>query len=392
MATQVPAELAAVHEAARTELVSALSEATSDAAPAPAVTETAPAPAPQVESPSPAVAAQPDSTEGRPPSEQPAPIQINPNDLSPEAKRFLEMKGGDINRALADALEYNNRLGKNAEPAAPPPLAPEPPVVLDAGAIEQRVEQFLAKDQESVSIVNFYRANTAQLIDIAAREKAVSAELVDHISWLKLPEVQAEPYRKAELEGRVHQLKAEAQLIRLERGNLDREKRELEMAYDGRAENYRTRLVQHERQREEQARTQAARDESIRDHAKTLASTWPVALDQIAKDKHLTSKQVARFEKRAQDAALARLDSGLGPIEDVRGFLEAEATAYVEDMVEYHREQSAQYATQTAQRAAQPGSTGALSGVTEAGQPQFKDLEDVKAAARKDALARLGTR
>jgi len=308
------------------------------------------------------------------------------------------MKGGDVNRALADALEYNNRLGKHApeqgaqESLAPPVQAPPAPVAIDPAVIEQHVDQFLAKDQDSVSIVSSYRSVTAQLGDVAAREKVVAAELTDHLSWLKLPEVQAEPFRKQEIESKVRQLQADASLLRLDRGNLQRDKRDLEMAYESRAEQYRSGLLANLQKRDAEARQKAEREKSIEDHARTLESTWPTTLEQIGKDKQLTPKQIARLGKRAQDAALARLDQGLGPIEDVRGFLEQEATAFVEDLVEYHREQSARYATQTEQRAAQPGSTGAPSGVTEAGQPEFKSLEDVKAAARKDAMARLSLR
>jgi hypothetical protein len=303
------------------------------------------------------------------------------------------MKGGDLNRALADALEYNNRLGKHApEPEPTPVQEPPAPVALDPSVVEQHVTQYLAQDQESVSIVSNYRAIAAQLGEVAAKERAVNTELTDRLSWLKLPEVQAEPFRLQQIQQEVRQLQADSLLLQLSRGNLQREKRDLETAYDSRAEQYRGRLVDQVSRQQQEQRREAERTKSIEDHARSLEQSWPTALEQIGKDKQLSPKQLKSFDKRAQHAALARLDHGLGPVDDVRGFLEQEANAYLEELDEHHREQSARYATQTGQRAAQPGSTGAPSGVTEAGKPEYTSLEDVKAAARKDAMARLSLR
>lgn len=401
MATAAPVDpgLAAVESSAANALATAMSSdpappaSSPDPTPSPAPPATAAPATPSTEAPTPAAPPQ-----APPVGQATAPTTIDTSGLSPEARRFLEMKGGDVDRALKDALDYNNRLAAaargeapapgapavppaptvpGAAPAAPPaalaspqapPAAPVAPV--DPAAIERELEGLLRSDQECIRLAQAFRTDvdTIQALDAKyGGPDKIEAEIRYHERRLQDADIKDDEVATANIKEAVRELKE----VRAERRDIVRNARELDASYNGRAGQYQ----QHINTRYEGQRAKAESDARVERHAQDLSVSWTPAIQRAATANNISPELIPKFEELARQAALANIELGFA-VEDLPEFLNRQAKVLAEVIDIGHRAKSAELGDAVRRRAESPGPAAEAS-VATAQVPQSDDLKEV---------------
>ena len=388
----MPDEVDAGLEAASNAFTAALSGQAPSGAPAPAV-EAAPPPAPAPSEPEPVAtpavpAAEPAPAAVSAPATTPAPISVQ----DPAAKRFLEMHGGDPEKALKAAMEYNNRLSALAKthpeafraggvadptvplpdvPFVPPTVPPEPipvqPVELDPAQVRAETQAAVDQDAQATALIGKFAQNDTRLRTINTEARQIEGDLLYLQAKLKDPDFSADELKAADIKDKIRDARQELGILRQERIGLDAEQQQLDLRFQQRRQMAQDWVVsQLQSQANEQAMAQAVTQERNVSYQQ-LAAAWPSALDRAVQFHKIPADQVANFKKRAKVEAQARMgaDSSFA-LDDVDSFVQPLAKTFVEEMDGYHRARSAQYALQAATRAATPAPTSAPAGVTTA--------------------------
>ena len=366
-------------ESARDILTAALTGKPAASAPPAATppTEAAPpaTPPPPPASPAPAVPGTPE------PAVQPVSQFTNP-----AAQRFLEMHGGNVEEALAKALDYNNRLSAFAKahpeafqpggPAFPAgaPVAPEtstpfvepqalapevPPPVADAAMnweeISAETDRVATKvDEVCRGYTNQWLANDKAIKEAASEIQQRQQRLGYIDSLLKddsieLPELKAEDYKdeRRTLMSEIATMRQEAMLRVLHNERLDdafRQRRS--QIQDHIAGQYRSRA-------QEQAFTAELQQIENAEYQR-LSTSWPGALTRTIEALKIAPDLKADFESYAKQMANASLADPNFEITDVDAFMSSVGRQYVGLVDRYHRAQAAQYGTLAQARAASP--------------------------------------
>lgn len=333
-----------------------------------------PAPEPQQAQPAPAPPKTPDQTQPAvpPPAGQPpAPITIDPNSLSPEARRYYEMQGGDINKALEHALRDNNELGKRGVREAPweEPKTAEPPLIADPKAIEAHLTGLLDEDPIAVAKVTEYVTAAQALKELPPLNK-IQAD----ISYFgrRLQEKDILPDERDTFREQLR----EARELRDQRVEIQRQADEANNAYVERARFYRGRIDEALQAQQQQAET----DEKIESHAQWFAEAWPQSVHRIAQKHGFTPSQSERLAQRAHQAAFVQTHFKGESVDDIDGFVDKQAVGLKAEWDEVHRELSAVYGQKAVERAAQPGPVNGTApqtpGVATA-PTEIKSLDDI---------------
>lgn len=389
---------------------SALSQALSgEVAPAvPTAPPAAPPPAPAPEAPSAAPAAPP-VTEAPPvaaPTPQPEPAGIPPAEpaavptetlidpatLTDDARRSLEMEGWQqgqpitaelFNRSLERKLEFNNRLGKRGEvlePEPPEEVAPEP-MAVDPNVIAEQVRGAIGQDQEALGWVETWKANTSKLNELGYTELGESsgggrlAELENALKIaelrLEIPEIKDDStgIAAADIKQQIRDLSADIRGINADADRLAQKNARLDAQYTQREEYYGAQV----REGLEEKHQESLSEERITRYTEEMSRAWPESLKRVAEKHGYTPEDTQELDARARDAGYAHLSRGLGAIEDIDAFLEAQAVRLDQTMDRYHRRQSGIYAQQVSGRtpSVQPSPA-----VAPAQQPQADDSLD----------------
>jgi hypothetical protein len=298
----------------------------------------------------------------------------------PAARRYLEMTGGDVNKALAKALRDNNRLaelyrvspelfrtGGPADPKQPPPpadrleLFEEPPPVappvepvIDEAAIQVEVNSRVYADPQSTSLIREFMADQQQLNGIRGRVDVLTREAGYLEQKLKDPDFGPDDLRRPEVENKLFRIQQEqgvleGRIFRLEsKGDrLDQQFRQRRaMIEQGVASEY-------YRQAEEQAYTATAHQVETSEYQRVMAE-WPAALNRVVSENGIPQELLADFKADAIREFQAALSDPNTVIDDLYSFLAPRAKRIVERMDRYHRIQAGRYATGAAVRAATP--------------------------------------
>ena len=202
--------------------------------------------------------------------EAPAPSRL-PQCSECRSAAFPRDEGGDLNKALTDALDYNNRLGKNGQPAAEqtiatppvPTVEPAPPApVATPEVIEANVQRLLISDQEAVANLQNWQTSQAELNEIAGRIPPQGSRQHRGIR-LKIPEYQDDPVQQDAIKAELRSLKADLSLTRVDEYRKQIETDKLRDQYNGRAKSYETRIQSTWEARAEGERQKAESDAAI---------------------------------------------------------------------------------------------------------------------------------
>lgn len=437
MEPEAEATLASVQNAAKAAAIAQAETGAPAAAPAPstpspepgAAAPPAPAPAaPTAAAPAAPAPAVPGSTDpaapagstpaqpapGSPPAAPTGPITIDINALSPEARRFLEMKGGDVNRALADALDYNNRLGSRggqappaSQPAAPAPgTQPATPAPAAPGAAPQvppaaapqpsedevvagLVTQALDSDQESVALVQQYTTAEQELIEIAKAAgtkpgerytDGVDRDIAFYRRRLEEPDVKADEFTRSEITEKLRDLRT----TRADIQDRVRSLTETRDAYNARARHHEQRVRSH---RTEEQRRQD-RDASIESHAQALTAAWQPGIDRAVTRHGINPNMATAFGKRAWERALANNEHGI-TVDNLDTYLDSVATDLKAEWDEAHRARSAEYARGAQQRADSPTPAPPAAPSAQPQAPRLESLDELYARTQQDLRQRV---
>lgn len=306
------------------------------------------------------------------------------------------MKGGDINRALADALDYNNRLAATARgeaPAPPPPggapaaaapaptaapaaAAPQAPpaapavALPDPATIERELTSLLDSDRECVDLAQTFRADLQRVTELDQKhgnEARLGEEIRYRERRMQDPDIKEDPVAQASLREEVRELKE----VRAERRETVRHALEAEGAYNKRVDAYQTRI----NSRYEASRAQAESNQQVERHAQELSVSWAPAMQRAATAHNIPAELLPRFEKLARQTALANVETGFA-IEDLPTFMEGVAKELIEIVDQGHRIRAGEYGDAARKRAEEPGPAGGAP-VTTAQVQQPNDLSDV---------------
>lgn len=361
-------------------------------APAPEVAPVAPgnagvtdpvAPPEQLASPAP-VPDQP-GTAGSTPQE---PQALSLENLSPEAKRALEMAGGSVDKALAKHISDNNRLaeiGKAAKagdwtrvaalvgqesapvagvapvPVVEPPKAPEPPAVtLNPAEIEQYVAQqlpdVLGRDQvRSALITQFNTEIQPQLAAAAAAVPRLEQEIQIARMRLEIPEIAADAYRSSELRTEIREKSSDLRNAKEDKRYFENEKVRLDREFRARESELADAVRNHITTQKTAEQRRLSQAQSVEHAAQELQSAWEPTLAAACRTHNIPDQLVESFKERMKDRALASLESGKAlNVAALPQFIGEGAAKFMTDLDTAHRVKSGVYATQAAQRAAQP--------------------------------------
>lgn len=355
------------------------------AAPPPAEPPAAPA-APPAEPPAPpASGGGPAPTPPATPEPEPAPPAAAPTALDlqdPAARRFLEMAGGDPERALAKALRDNNRLAQlykehpelfrpggpadpNAqrayldqeaifeEPQSEAPSSFEPPQ-LDEAAVMAEVDQRVNQDPRAVGMIHEYATNQQRIGGIAQQKAEIQNQILYRRMKLEDPAFSADELSRPQIESEIFHHEQRLGLLEQQESRLELKNERLAQQFDA----YRGQLYQGISQQ----MYEQAREEAYSQYEKTVESAeyqramkeWPAAISRCIADNKIPLEQVEDFKRDAAMAfQVAMADPNYVP-QDMYAFLAPISKQIVERLDRYHRVRAGQYATLANARAATP--------------------------------------
>lgn len=254
------------------------------------------------------------------------PGQAKDEDAEAKAKRWLEMNGGDQAKANARALEFNNRLAKDAKDGKTPPATEEPPaepapVEVSAEEITTKVKASVAADADCQRFIRDFQVADKRLKEIVEYTDSgvpKDGELVRLSRRLATIEGYLDP-EKAGIENApvLDELQREELVREKEKAEGVRERLLSEYArLEARAESitdkYSKRIqgIKSSVERKAQVEAQAAKqDETYEaDHA-AATDEWKTALDEILKDEKDAVVR-ADIEERLLLKANATYDAG----------------------------------------------------------------------------------
>lgn len=314
----------------------------------------------------------PEQGQQAPPADSPS--SPAPNYESKEFKDFLSRHGGDPEKAAKAFFETNNRAAAMAkalkdrgidpvtlepiqtEQALPdePPALPEAPVEIDAREVDQYVARALDNDQQAVQLAKEYNRIDLRLREIDTEIPSLMDKIKVAELRLSIPEIASDSFRKAEVVDELRELRARHSDLKAEMRDLRADKTDTIGRYSTLANRYREQVRGNLGQQVQERQAKAAFAKEVQSHEQEFRQKWPTALDQSIKTHNIPAELQDRFRAEAKKAAKA-YD---GPIEDIYGFVEAEAKAFVEGLDLYHRVKSAQFGAQAVARASTPGPTG----------------------------------
>ena len=322
-------------------------------APAPAAVppapEPAPAPAPVPPAPEPPPAAAPPAPDiFHPPPAPPAPGEPPPAPAPPEppaapaeivdpqARRYLEMHGGNFEAALAKALKDNNRLaalyrenpeafqpGGPADPTQLPPeddglfREPEPippefePVELDPAAVQAEVGNRVYDDPNARAMVTAFMQNKARIENVNPQtgEPSLNHQITDlegQINYetrkMQDPDMASDDLRKGEIESKLMRIQQQLGLLQGERSRLLYDNSQMDQQFRQYQEAVQNQVIaEFEQQAEEQSYTQYEQQVEVDEESRVLRE-WPTALQRVITENGIPSEQIEDF---SNDAFLA---------------------------------------------------------------------------------------
>ncbi len=240
-------------------------------------------------------------------------------------------------------------------------------------------------DREASSWVEQYTTNKERLsalgLDLTSGGKGEIAQLQQKVievdGYLRRPEVQADDYAKGQAEDQLRSLKADLQIAKLTRQELEQSQRTLDANYKDRFEEHRNTVAQ----RLSDRTATVNREARVQAHAERFQAEWTPALAQAIQLHKIPQSLAAKFEERSKHAVIFTIDSSGGqPIQNLPQFLAEQARTFMEDVITFHREQSADYARLAVDRAGQPAPVTPAGGappVAAETQPQHVSLTDI---------------
>jgi hypothetical protein len=307
---------------------------------------------------------------------------------TPEVQKLLEMYGGDLARAAKEALGTNTRatqyanklreLGIDPKTMLPYPVSTEPvqeveqplPQPLDSNEVERYVQDIIGRDANFANLRTQYQAFEGQKGEVQARLATIAEEKREAQIFLKHPATAADTFEKERLTQVLRDLNLEE--ITLQNREVLYENKQAGLS--SRAEFLRKKaeevVVGSLREQAEQRANDARSSAIIAQSEAEWNATFPVAIEQAMKEFNLPSQMLGNLANRARAQGLMQD----GPIENIHGFVKGVAKEMSEELVSFHRLQSAAYATQANTRTAQaasPGSTAntVLSPGAQSGKP-----------------------
>lgn len=401
--------------------------------PPPAPPDPAPAPAPDLPlapaaaPPAPAVPEPPPSMFPAPPEPPPAPGTVPPPAPAPpappvapaegvvqdpQARRYLEMHGGDVNAALAKALRDNNRLGQFArenpdafqpggvaDPSQLPPddatLFQEPEVLppeltqveVDHAQVQNAVNQAIYNNPQARGLMDAFMANKVQIEgNIQTGEPGLNqkiGELASQIEYesrkIQDPAFSEDELARGEGEQKLLRMRTEMGLHQQERSRMLSENQ----GWDNQFKDYRANLEaqvlgEFTEQAEDQAYDTYERQVED-DEERSVLSVWPGALQRVIQEQNIPPEQIADFSNDAVRAYQAALNDDETVIDDLNAFLSQFGRDMAGRLDRYHRIRAGQYGAQAAARAAAPA--------PETGPPGTPPPPEAKMPTPEEAMA-----
>lgn len=305
----------------------------------------------------------------------------------PEAKRYLEMYGGDLNRALKEALATNNRAAElarqkaptetpsavpktdtpQATPATTPTTAPETktaaPVEATPEVIQQHVASFVADDKECSAWREEFNANATLLNTLKGTEiPKLKGDIQSREALIVHPGV--DEFVKDQARNELRDLRVELALKDTEVSRIDFRNRVIDQDFRGRVNGYGNWVAQ---QLSTHARDEKQRAEDDR-QAEQFIQSWPNEFDS-ALSAHLPEelqkavKADPEFRNEIHEAVKARALARPGRIEinALGDFMREAVTAEAKKIDRYHRFQARQYAERKSADTDPQAPTGAAS-------------------------------
>lgn len=343
-----------------------------------------------------------------PPEPEP-PATESPSDITdPAARRFLEMHGGDPNKAYAKAMEYNNRLAALAkehpelfQPGAPadprqvpefdePVLfeepQPETPTLdyeVDQTAIRDTVQAKVFEDPHAVSFIQQFQANEQQRL----AKDTEKTQLQRRINYLedksKDPDLAPDDLRRGEISTELDRLENKLSRIENEIYRIDSQNFQLNQQYVARREQiYEEIATQADQTAQEEAFTKYEQALEEQEFRKTMVE-WPSALDRVIKENEIPQELVEDFKADARREFQAAMADPEMVIEDMYAFLAPKGKDIKARLDRYHRVQSGRYATQVQTRAQTPSPPTTPGTPAPPPAPEETDLDAIMADRRR---------
>jgi hypothetical protein len=307
------------------------------------------------------------------------------------------MYGGDVNKALAKALADNNRLAalskahpdlfkqavtepgsvpisepataapavvpevKAPEPTKPVPVEPPapsvPPVQVDPQQIAQEVHEAVFSDATARRYIEQFAVND-RTINERVTELQQHAGRVQYLTQkLSDPDLAADEIRKADIKDEIRTEKLELNGSRQEILFLQQQNQMLDSGF----RQYRQQIHDSVSSRFHQQANevaQAAQLQQVEQESFTeLATAWPAAIARVATAHNMPPDVLADFKREAKLFVQAKLGNDSGFVVDAASLdtiLAPLAKEGMDRLDRYHRQRSAEYAAQAAQRANAP--------------------------------------
>lgn len=347
----------------------------------------------------------PAPSEPEPPAGEEGPLDIT----DPAARRYLEMHGGDPNKALAKALRDNNRLaalyretpeafqeGGPADPSQdleldapaelfeePQPLPPDFDYELDPGAIQAEVNNRVYQDVEATNLIRSFMGNQQQLEQFQQEIANLQGQVDYETRKMNDPELAPDDLRKGEIESRVFRLQTQLGLAEQRASRLMTENQQLDATF-----RERRGLIQQQvegefgEEAQEEVLTQYEQHVEA-DEFRKVSIEWPAALERCIQEQNIPPELHEDFEADAVREFQAAMSDPEMVIEDMYGFLAPRAQAIKQRLDRYHRVQSGQYARAAQQRAATPSPQSGPGTPTPPQAPASPTPEQAIASAEK---------
>lgn len=361
-----PTDVTAGLQEAGRELAAAMSgkqaESPSPATPPPEAPPAAapPAPEPPPASPAPTPSAEP----GAPgPSVEPAAPTVN----DPAAQAFLDRFGGDWNKALAKALEYDGRLaalykqdperfrgvlGGKDTPSEPLSIEPQP---VDPQQVQHETNSRVFATPQLKGLIEAWTENAKRATNEIQPDVS---RLEGEISYLtqKMNDADFAPddVRKADIRAEILARRQELGIARQELSNLSFQNERLDAQFrQARAQVEAQVIGEFEAQAEEETLRlyeQQWETEAYSD----LATRWPQAVQRVIQEKNISADLAEDFRLGAKQAAQAAMADPNFTIDDPYMFVTNFGKSYAERMDRIHRAQAQQYGQLAQRRALTP--------------------------------------
>ena len=340
----------------------------------------------------------------------------------PAARRYLEMHGGNLDKALAKALKDNNRLGElhrvtpeafgPGGPADPSQLPgpevqlfeepdPLPPaleeVELDPAAIQTEVNNRVHADPNASGLIQAYMTNKARLegnpqtgqVGLAQDIQGLESQIEYQTQKREDPDMAADDLRKGEIDSNLLRLQTQLGLAHQERSRIMMDNQNMDQQF----RQYRAGVEQQvAAEFTEQAEEEVYTDYEAQvedDEERRVLQEWPVALQRVITENQIPPEQIEDFSNDALRAYQAALNDDGTVVGDLYGFLTQVGKDSVARLDRYHRVRAGQYGAAAATRAAQPSPPTGPPGAPPPPEPQLPTPEEAIASANAHLKQRM---